>query len=461
MAGCWATPIERVRISVVDLDRGPCGLPEKDLNGLPRKTWSQVVIRDLEKTGGIRVEVLPSREEADRLIRYHRRAAVLVFRPEFSERAESCSFVEWVDAAHQVKGLNPFHRDGVYLDKVGVELLSDIKQPAGSAVSSQVAQVSLLRVLLPWMIGRAFEKLSEDKFIELLGTKVRLPVPAQFKFLLGQMGLKPDPKTGHVQLNDLVRVAAAGNEDKMREYRTKIGQGVQEALSEQFKNYDLTGKTWASLTKSKEAGASEETAPTGEGLGPIKRGAAVYQFLVPSYTVLFAFFLVLNVGRVFVDERSQGTLKRLRAAPIGRGTLLLGKLVPYFLLSLGQGAVLLIAGRLVFGMRWGPQEWPLWRQVATLVPVVFTTSLAAMGLALLVAAVAKTEAQVVLYGAVPVLVLALLGGCVLPREWMPEQAKNVALLTPQGWALTPIVSCSTSTRRRSRIWRSCLRHAVC
>src|SRR5262245_21731651 len=74
---------ERVRISVVDLDRGPCGLPDKELQDLPRKTWSQVVIRDLADTGGIKIEVLSSREEAERLIRYHRRAAVLVFRPDF------------------------------------------------------------------------------------------------------------------------------------------------------------------------------------------------------------------------------------------------------------------------------------------------------------------------------------------------------------------------------------------
>ena len=53
-------------------------------------------------------------------------------------------------------------------------------------------------------------------------------------------------------------------------------------------------------------------------------------------------------------------------------------------------------------------------QVAYLAPVIFTTSLAAMGLALLAAAVLRTEIQVVLYGAVPVLVLALIGGCVLP-----------------------------------------------
>jgi ABC-type multidrug transport system permease subunit len=73
--------------------------------------------------------------------------------------------------------------------------------------------------------------------------------------------------------------------------------------------------------------------------------------------------------------------------------------------------------------------------LAALLPVVTATSLAAMGLALLVAAVARTEMQVALYGAIPVLVLALIGGCVLPREMMPEQAQLISLFTPQGWAL--------------------------
>jgi ABC-2 type transport system permease protein len=52
-----------------------------------------------------------------------------------------------------------------------------------------------------------------------------------------------------------------------------------------------------------------------------------------------------------------------------------------------------------------------------------------------VAALARTEVQVALYGAVPALVLALIGGCVLPREMMPEQTQDFTLFTPQGWAL--------------------------
>jgi ABC-type multidrug transport system permease subunit len=259
------------------------------------------------------------------------------------------------------------------------------------------------------------------------------------------------------------------------EFKGKVGGGVQTALAEQFRKYKLTGKTWAKLTRAQESasvppetvaatmaiagtldgdgpflaaatvvqgttlqdpeGAAAETYRNRDGSGVLNRGAQRYQVLVPSYTVMFAFFLVLNVGWVFVAERRQGTLKRLRAAPVTRGQILLGKLIPCFALSLGQGIFLLVAGRLLFGMRWGPDDWPWWKQVAWLAPVVFSTSLAAMGLALLVASIAKTEIQVALYGAVPVLVLALIGGCVLPREMMPENTQALSLLTPQGWSL--------------------------
>src|SRR5262249_43362511 len=138
--------------------------------------------------------------------------------------------------------------------------------------------------------------------------------------------------------------------------------------------------------------------------------------------------LVLMVGWLFVSERRQGTLKRLRAAPLTRRQILLGKFAPCFLLSLVQGLVLLGAGKLVFGMNWGSQ--PLW-----LFAGVFTTSLAAMGLAVLIASVARTENQVAIYGSLLVLVLALIGGCLMPRELMPESMKQVSRVTPHAWAL--------------------------
>lgn len=416
---------DRLRVSIVDLDRG---------NGLVQgEPWSKVVERDLAETAGIKVERIPSLEEAEQLVRDHKRAAVLVFLSGFSDHLNQCSFL--------VDGINPFHRDGVYLDKIDARVLTDSKQPGTAAIIEQVAQVTLLRVILPYMIGRAFDRLSDPEFIKILGQEVKLPVPQVpgFALLYSQMIVKNEKGEDRIKLQSLLELAS--NKDPMRtkEYQDKVGEGVQNALKEQFKNYNLRGKTWAALTKSRAkegAGGAEASDYVDQGgTGPLKRGAQRYQVLVPSYTVMFAFFLVMNVGWVFVTERRQGTLKRLRAAPITRGQLLLGKLLPYYLVSLGQGVFLLVAGRVVFGMRWGPEDWPLWMQAAWLLPVVATTSLAAMGLALLVAAVARTEVQVALYGAVPVLVLALIGGCVLPREMMPEQAQQFSFLTPQGWAL--------------------------
>ena len=124
----------------MDLDQG---------NGLsPGVPWSKAVYNDLSGTAGIHVEYLPNREDAERRIRKHKVAAVLIFGSHFSDRINQCSFL--------ADGINPFHRDGVYLDKIDSSLLEDPKQPGAAAIIDQVAQVSLLRVILPWMIGQGF-----------------------------------------------------------------------------------------------------------------------------------------------------------------------------------------------------------------------------------------------------------------------------------------------------------------
>jgi ABC-type transport system involved in cytochrome c biogenesis permease component len=408
-------PDDRLRVSVVDEDVGfapravaalavspqgplPGALPWGALylnsrhQAPPRpfesKTWSKVVLHDLAETADIRVEIIDSKAEAYQLVHDSKRAAVLVFGPQFSQRVAQTSFL--------ADGINPFYRDGVKLPEVDVEVRYDPTQRTAAAIIEQVCQVTLLRVILPWMIGRAFEKLGERDFIEKLANKV-----PGFNFV--PASVKPF-----------------------------LGSGVQKAIQDFFPNYKLTGKTWADLTKAevRDGGAADVTTYAPEGMGLLKRGALRYQILVPSYIVMFAFFMVLTVGWLFVAERQQGTLKRLRAAPLSRTEIVLGKLLPCFALSLFQGLFLLAAGKLVFGMNWGTH--PVW-----LLLVVTTTSLAAMGMALLVAALARTETQVAIYGTLLVLVLAGISGCLLgDREMMPEAMQQFSQITPHAWALT-------------------------
>jgi ABC-type Na+ efflux pump permease subunit len=384
----------------------------------PHQPWAEVVRHDLEGTAGIKVEILASRAEAEQKVRDGERAAVLVFGPNFSKRVSRCSFLAgdrdmalrvaaaWprpglpanlalaglfsegqdVRPLYLLDGINPFYRDGIQLDQLDVELLRDPTQLTAASIIEQVAQGTLLRVILPWMIGRAFDKVGDPAFMELMGQDM----------------------PGFSMVKRFVPPAVIGN-------------AVKRSIQRLFPKYDLTAKTWTSLTR-----AAPEL---GRRPGPLSSSELRYQILVPSYTVMFAFFLVLTMGWLFAAERRQGTLKRLRAAPLSRSQILLGKLLPCYLLSVGQGLFLLGAGKLVFGMDWGPD--PLW-----VFPVVLATSLAAVGMALLVAALARTENQVGIYGTVLVFMLAGISGCMTgDRALMSPQMQTISRVTPHAWAL--------------------------
>jgi ABC-type Na+ efflux pump permease subunit len=419
--GFGQKPDDRLRVSLVDLDEGPS--PGPPFEG---RTWAQVVRNDLAQTGGIRVEIIGSRAEAERLVKSGKRAAVIVFGPRFSKRVTRSSFL--------ADGINPFGRDGVEFKALDLEVLADPTQLTATAIIKQAAQGTLVRVVLPWMIGRAFEKVGSVEFIDQLSG-----LTGKVKFRIEMLG--PLLEKRKVSLGGLLKTFSNQVKDislseilplMNQEQKQELGTALKDALQHLFSKYKLTAKTWAALTKKDartEAGVPAESYEEPGGSGLLRRGAMRYQLLVPSYTVMFAFFLVLTVGWLFVGERRQGTLKRLRAAPITRGQILLGKLLPCFLLSVGQGLLLLGAGKLVFGMSWGPD--PLW-----LLPVVVCTALAAMGLALLVAAAARTETQVAIYGTLLVLLLAGLSGAMMgDRSLMPEGMQQISRITPHAWAL--------------------------
>ncbi len=356
----------------------------------PTKRWVDVMLDDLKDTGNIKIEIIPSRAEAEQLVKRGKRSAVIVFEPEFSEKIDRCSFV---GAEFRPDPISPLDRYGVVTDRIGVTVIENPYQPLGGSVVKQVTQVSLMRVIVPWMIGGAFDLIGKPLFM----AKMEKFIPG-FSFLPADM-------------------------------RASVGLGIRKGIAAFFGNYDFTALTWYGLTKDAppevKTGNAAAFAPPPTGLG---RGAKKYQILVPSYTVTFAFFLVLTVGWLFVAERRHGTMVRLRAAPITRGQILLGKLLPCFAVSALQGFALLLFGKLIFGMSFGAEPW-------LIVPVVVSTSFAAVGLAMFVAGLARTETQVAVYGTLLVLVLAGLSGSMMPRELMPEWMRSISYMTPHAWAL--------------------------
>ena len=150
-------------------------------------------------------------------------------------------------------------------------------------------------------------------------------------------------------------------------------------------------------------------------------------FFAAGMAVFFLFFTVQFGVTSLLEERSEGTLARLLAAPIGRGSILGGKLLVSFLLGVISMAVLVVATSLLFGAHWGN---PL--GVAVLIVAAIA---AAMGIMALIATLAKNAEQAANWQSVVAVVLGLLGGTFFPVSQAPGVLSTLTFFAPQAWFL--------------------------
>jgi len=155
---------------------------------------------------------------------------------------------------------------------------------------------------------------------------------------------------------------------------------------------------------------------------------------VPAWLVFAAFFVVVPLSNTLIQERQQGTLRRLRSTNLGTLRLLLGKLLPYFCINQLQVVLMLLVGRYLVPVLGGQAlqingEWYL------LVVMAAALSLAALGIALLIAVCSATTEQATLLGGTGNIVLAAIGGIMIPKFVMPAAMQAVAKWSPMSWGL--------------------------
>jgi len=72
---------------------------------------------------------------------------------------------------------------------------------------------------------------------------------------------------------------------------------------------------------------------------------------------------------------------------------------------------------------------------AGLILVSLAAAASALGLGVLVSAIARTESQAAGLSVILILTMSALGGCFVPRFVMPDWLRTLGLITPQAWAL--------------------------
>lgn len=128
-----------------------------------------------------------------------------------------------------------------------------------------------------------------------------------------------------------------------------------------------------------------------------------------------------------VGERQQGTLVRLRMAPLSRAQLLAGKGVACFATCLAITLLLLAIAVLIFDVR---VHQPMLLAAATLcVCFCFT------GMMMLIATFGRTESAVDGAGRGILLLFAMIGGGMFPLMLMPAWLFKVSSFSPVKWAI--------------------------
>jgi ABC-2 type transport system permease protein len=158
----------------------------------------------------------------------------------------------------------------------------------------------------------------------------------------------------------------------------------------------------------------------------------IFAMVVPSFVVMFAFFIVGALGADLLKERQDGTLRRLMAAPLPRWTIITGKMLAYLGIVVAQATLIFGAASLIFDM-------PLGKSILGLLLLTIAMGLAATGLGIMIASISKTDRQADTTGTLLGFVLAGLGGSIsfglVPLYKSGGTLELVSKLTPHAHAL--------------------------
>ncbi|HEU5074744.1 MAG TPA: ABC transporter permease [Polyangiaceae bacterium] len=128
-----------------------------------------------------------------------------------------------------------------------------------------------------------------------------------------------------------------------------------------------------------------------------------------------------------VSERTRGTYVRLRALPLPRRVVVMGKALASLLANLAVASILTFVGVLAFGV-----------QVQSLMKLgvaLSATALCFVGITMALSVLGRTEQAVAGAGWATLLVMAMLGGGMVPLSLLPEWLLDLSHLSPVKWGI--------------------------
>jgi ABC-2 type transport system permease protein len=146
--------------------------------------------------------------------------------------------------------------------------------------------------------------------------------------------------------------------------------------------------------------------------------------IVPGIiAVMITMITAFLTGMSIVREKEIGTLEQLMVTPIRKGELILGKIIPFIIVSFLLLNVGILAAGLIFG---------LWIK-GSLVSLYFLSvifSMSTLGLGIFASTLARTQQQAMFVAWFFIVFAMLLSGFFIPIENMPKGIQAITYLNP-------------------------------
>jgi ABC-2 type transport system permease protein len=188
----------------------------------------------------------------------------------------------------------------------------------------------------------------------------------------------------------------------------------------------LSGSVIPQLTRFEDL-VTEEAAGGFILPNPVQQG-------VPAWALFGMFFIVIPISASQIRDRETGIFRRLLSFPVPRSSLLAGKLLAYLLINIVQFLLMFEAGTRLLPLITG-SPMPIQFRATSLAAVTLAAAAAATSYGLMVSSLARTAEQSSAFGSLSVVILAVLGGVMVPMFVMPPFMRAIAQVSPIYWGI--------------------------
>jgi len=171
-----------------------------------------------------------------------------------------------------------------------------------------------------------------------------------------------------------------------------------------------------------------------------------FMFVPGVITLILILICALMTSVTIAREKEFGTMEVLLVSPLKPWQIILGKVAPYFLLSIVNVVLILL-------MAWFVFKLPIAGSVVLLMAECMLYILMALSLGILVSTVASNMQTAIFVSLIGLMLPSLLlSGFIFPIENMPEVYNYVSLILPPRWFVTIIRSIMIKGAGFSYIW---------